>query len=149
MKFLFDDTDNVKKLESFCNEWKGTPFAHYKGQAGFGCDCIHFIVKGLECFGFDINIPWYSPDFHLRDKKELLLNGLRANVPGIELGPDSLKKDGDLVLYKFGHVMSHVGWFLHDRIWQSMTGVRLGSRTWKDKYWYDRRALVYRILNNG
>jgi len=145
MKFLFDDEDNIKRLETFCGQWEGTPFRHHSGQCGFGCDCIHFIIRGLEYLGFTgIDIPWYSSDWHLHMREELLLEGLRENVPGVELRPDN-PKDGDLILYKFGHVMSHVGWFLNNHVWQASVGVRLRSRIWEDEYWHKRRMLIYRV----
>lgn len=148
MKYLFDNTDKIERLREFCEPWRGTPFRHHSGQPGIGCDCIHFVIKGLEHLGFGhIDIPWYEKHFHLHNCEEVLLNGLRREIPGVELLPNN-PINGDLILYKFGYVMSHIGWFLDDHVWSAMVDAKLNSRIWQDKNWYSRRRLIYRILDN-
>lgn len=150
MKYFFDKEDNVERLRSFCNEWKGTPFRHHTGEKDFGCDCIHFIAKGLEHVGYgQFHLPWYSRDWHLNQKStELLLAGIKKYLRG-EILPPNDPRNGDIVLYKFGYTISHASWFLDGRVWQAMVGVSLGARIWKDEYWYNRRKFIYRIEDNG
>ena len=148
--YFFDDPKNIYKLDSFIQEWNGTLYKHHTGVCGVGCDCIHFIVRGLEYFGFSrINVPWYPKDWHLHNTEERLLNGIRKHFPPHnELEPNN-PKSGDIILYKFGKTISHAGWFLKGEVYQALASKRIESRIWLDREWHKRRRKIFRLLGDN
>jgi cell wall-associated NlpC family hydrolase len=85
--------------------WLGTPYhtgARVKCQ---GADCITLLAGIFEEAGLvpRIDIPPYSPQWHLHRDTERYLEGLLRYTHEIE-GPP---KPGDIALWKFGRCFSH------------------------------------------
>jgi cell wall-associated NlpC family hydrolase len=88
-------------------EWEGTPYmpcARVKGKNG-GVDCLTFVAGVFEAAGVidPVVIPHYPRDWHLHQKEERYMNGVREYCNEIE-GPPL---PGDIVLWKFGHCFAH------------------------------------------
>lgn len=136
----------LKALEKILGEWEGTPFAHWTGVKQRGCDCIHFIVRVLEECGIAIGpIPWYPKDWHIHNDAELLLNGMLAEPRFMKADVDN-PINGDIILYKFGKVSSHSGFYLDDYVYQAITGIGVERRHWIDRAWYKRRSHAFRLM---
>lgn len=149
-KYFFEIHENVERLKTFLKAWIGTPYKHHSGVKGLECDCIHLIYRGCEALALRVpdKIQWYPKDWHLHNKEELLLDGLREYLIADELPPEN-PINGDIVVYKFGHTRSHAGWFMDGHIIQALVGIGVEARTWNDRYWNRRKSLIFRILNNG
>ncbi|HEX3747586.1 MAG TPA: hypothetical protein VHW09_26810 [Bryobacteraceae bacterium] len=85
--------------------WIGTPYhtgARVKGQ---GADCITLLAGIFEEAALvpRIEIPTYSPQWHLHHSAERYLEGLLKYTKEIP-GPP---KPGDIALWKFGRCFSH------------------------------------------
>lgn len=113
----FINSERIARLSAVIASWMETPYKHWCGVKGEGCDCIHFVCRVLEECGFakkPYQIPWYPKDWHLHNSAELLLDGLRDQVPHIEADSPG---DGDIMLFKFGKTLSHsaihIGGYLH------------------------------------
>jgi len=123
-----------------------TPFRHYSGVKGMGCDCIHLVARVLEEMGMGpFVIPPYSKDWHLHKTNELLTDGIKARVKVEELSPEN-PMDGDILLFKFGKAISHSALFYDGRIYHAVTNLKVLKTTWTDKIWYKRREKIMRIL---
>lgn len=147
VKYLFEDPGKLEMLKAFLKDWLGTPYKHYSGVKGLECDCIHLIVRGCEALGIWLpKIPWYNRDWHLHNKEELLLDGIRKHLRADEFPAES-PINGDIVTYKFGHTRSHAGWFVDGRVYQAIFGIGVQARTWNDEYWFKRRSIIFRLLN--
>ena len=93
--------------------WELTPYVHRQRCKGFGTDCIQFLIGVCLNTGVlkeEPKTPYYSVQWHLHQKRELLLE------TAIELGCIEKKREellpGDFFLMKIGHVCSHSGIYL-------------------------------------
>jgi len=153
MKYFFKDIENQKKLKRILKEWEGTPYRHWSGVKQGGCDCIHFVVKVLEEFGFGpFKIQKYPRDWHLHRDEERLLNGIRIALNG-KVEEYKERKDalvipinGDIILYQFGKVISHAGIYFDNHVYQSLNNIGIQKRKWADKTWYKRMKYIHRLL---
>lgn len=127
MIYYFEDPEKQRALERILEEWVGTPFRHHCGVKGRGVDCIHFGVRVLEETGAvpvrSWGIPKYVKDWHLHNAKELLYEGLCASGRFIELPMDTEKMNGDVILYKFGRVTSHLAIYCNGHVYNSVTNL--------------------------
>ena len=150
MKYYFEIKENREKLEAILKSWEGTPYRHWSGVKKGGCDCIHFVIKVIEELGFGpFKIEKYPCDWHIHNNKELLLEGINRQlvIPGIAEKVDVDNPiDGDIILYKFGRVLSHSGLYYKGRVYQALDGIGVQSRRWEDKIWFVRKKHNYRIL---
>jgi cell wall-associated NlpC family hydrolase len=147
MKYYFEDQEKQKILKAELDEWLGTPFRHWAGVKGEGCDCIHLVVRVFEKMGLGpIKIDRYSKDWHIHNSKELLLSGMRRTMKGfVELPLDTEPMNGDVVLYKFGKTTSHSAIYFDKKVYQSITGIGVESRQWLDKKWHKRKVCIMRL----
>jgi cell wall-associated NlpC family hydrolase len=143
--YLFEDEKNLEELEKTLKEWVGTPFKHYCGVKKGGADCIHFVARVLEEFGKGpFKIPWYPADWHVHNTTELLLEGIISQLE-FEPGDIDDPENGDIVLYKFGKVISHAAIYLNGFIYQSVLKDGVLELQWFDPVWYKRRKMVLRV----
>lgn len=148
MKYYFEDKGKQEELSIILSEWMGTPYRHWAGVKGEGCDCIHLIVRVLEEFGFGpFKVPRYDKDWHIHNNEELLLDGFRkSSLRFDELSPSVEPMNGDVVLYKFGRVNSHSVIYFMDHVYQSINGIGVERRHWMDRMWHKRKRKIVRIL---
>lgn len=120
MNFFDDKQEELyKELES----WLGTPFKHKQGIKGVGTDCIQFVAKVLEHFGFGpFKFPDYAKDWHMHKTSGLLMTNLMKQVKGSYEVPLWNIKSGDIVLYHIGNDSAHGGIYFVDE--------------WGDRYLY-------------
>ena len=150
MKFLSDDKEKLERLRGIVESWVNTPYQHWCGVKGEGCDCIHFVARSLEEMGYGpFTIPWYSKDWNLHNGAEVLLDGIREQLPHVEFDIEfslDMPIDADIVLFRFGKVNSHAGIFFDGHVYQALNKARVERRHWKDKVWYKRRTKILRVL---
>ncbi len=94
--------------------WIGTPFQHGQSCKGKGADCIGLVIgvfRALGCLAPDYFPPPYSQQWHVHQHDELLTRmAMAAGFAEKHADPEP----GDIFLFKFGHVCSHVGISLGD-----------------------------------
>ena len=113
--------------------WERTPYVHEARIKGVGCDCT-FIAEVYEEAGLipHIDIARYSPQWHLHQREERYLGYVLRYAREIPFPP----QPGDVVLYRFGRVLSHSaivifpGW---PHIVHSGSKERMVSRSYGDK----------------
>jgi cell wall-associated NlpC family hydrolase len=147
-KGFFDDAKNLEALKKELYEWKNTPYRHWTGVKGKGCDCIHLIAKIYEKVGAfkgkAITIPKYDINWHLHNGKKLLVDGIRAQLDVVEVDPKD-PKNGDVILYKFGLQEAHGGIFIDGRVYQALTSMGVQPRKYEDPDFYYRMKRAFRI----
>lgn len=95
--------------------WIGTPFKHNQHCKRFGCDCIGLIIgvfQSLGCISADWAPPAYSPQWHAHKNEEKLVETALA-MGCEETGTDELRL-GDILIFKYGRVCSHAGFYVGD-----------------------------------
>ncbi len=149
MKYYFEDPERQAQLKTELDEWMGTPYRHWAGVKGEGCDCIHFVARVFEGLGFGpFKIERYPRDWHLHNFEELLMKGLRRELKNVEELPlDTEPMNGDVVLYRFGKTSSHSAIFFDNHVYQALTGMGVERRHWADKQWFRRKTMMMRLLN--
>lgn len=149
MTNFFADEQKQKALGEILSSWEGTPFRHWCGVKGEGCDCIHFVVRVLEEIGYlragRVKIPWYPHDWHLHNDEELLLKGLRKYLIYEDVACNN-PVNGDIILFNFGKTNAHTAFFLDDHLYHAVLGVGVLCSPWTEKAWYKRRQKGIRLL---
>jgi NlpC/P60 family putative phage cell wall peptidase len=93
--------------------WQGTPFAHLQSCKGVASDCVGLVIGVFKALGC-IDPQWfprpYAQHWHVHKNQELLLETLQefgfTEKPAGDLLP------GDLLVFRFGRVSSHVGLYV-------------------------------------
>jgi NlpC/P60 family putative phage cell wall peptidase len=87
--------------------WLRTPYRHMGRVKGRGVDCLTLLAEVYEAAGVvpHVEIPFYSPDWHMHRSAERYMEGLLRYAREIE-GPPQL---GDVALFKFGRCFAHGG----------------------------------------
>lgn len=87
-------------------QWLNTPYHHQARVKGIGVDCAQFVAAVYEDIsGQTINTPVYSPEWHLHNKEEKLLDILHS----FGCREKENAEPGDILTFKFGRVNSHLG----------------------------------------
>jgi len=150
MNYLFDNKNKAEQLHALLKEWLHTPYRHWCGVKREGCDCIHFIIRILEEFKYGpFHIPQYARDWNRHNKEELLLNEITKQIINKGSGTFGNKDtpvNGDILLYKFGNTISHVGFFFDAHVYQAINSVGVERIHWKDKTWFKRRRFNLRMV---
>ena len=127
---LSSENDSVvNRLTAQHQQWKGVKY-RYGGLSKSGVDCSGFVFLTFK-EQFNINLP--------RSTQQL------ANV-GTQIAKDQLKP-GDLVLFKTGFKVRHIGIyageqkFLHASTSRGVIFSRLDNPYWKNNFWQARRVL--------
>lgn len=149
MKRYFEDQQRQQLLREVLVSWEGTPFRHWCGVKGGGCDCVHLVLRVLEEVGYlkpsQVKIPWYPRDWHLHNKKELLLAGVEKYLKYKEV-PLMQILNGDIVLFKFGMTNSHAAFFMDDHFYHAIAGIGVRCSSRSDKTWHKRERKGIRLL---
>ncbi|MDF1880213.1 C40 family peptidase [Sulfurimonas sp. MAG313] len=117
----------LNRLYAQHRAWKGTPY-RYGGLSKNGVDCSGFVYQTYKQL-FKIKLPRSTKD-QVRQGKRVYVSQLRA---------------GDLVFFKTGRNVRHVGIYLEKGKFlhaSSSKGVMISTLLtgyWKSKYWQSRR----------
>ena len=118
-------------------QWLDTPYHHQARLKGIGVDCAQFVAAVYEDIsGKTINTPVYSPEWHLHNKQEKLLDIL------ISFGckEKDYMEPGDILTFKFGRVNSHLGIlisateFIHARLDIGKVVINSFTGEWKERH---------------
>jgi len=126
------DREIIQILYQQVRDWNGVPYK-YGGLSKRGIDCSGFVLKTFQS-KFNINLP-RNTDRQSRKGDPVLRSDLKA---------------GDLVFFRLGYNLRHVGIYLeNDRFAHASTskGVTLSSLKnsyWSKRYWKARRVLGQR-----
>jgi NlpC/P60 family putative phage cell wall peptidase len=84
--------------------WIGTPYRHNAMVKGSGVDCAMILIGVYKNCGLidEIDLPEYSPQWHLHRDEEKYLNTISKYLKQTQ-DP----KPGDVALFKFGRTVSH------------------------------------------
>lgn len=147
-KWFFDNEDNLRLLENEMAGWHGTPYKHWTGVKGRGCDCIHFIVRALTPIGAfggrTIVIPKYPRDWHLHRREGLLVEGIRKQMPVEEVDREK-PRNGDVILYEYGLHESHGGIYYNGKVVQALNEIGVTERDYTDPDFFERMKRCFRI----
>lgn len=150
MSYYFEEVEKQEALKAALDAWLGTPYRHWAGVKGEGCDCIHFVVRVFEELGLGpFKIQRYNKDWHIHNTAELLLQGFREQFEGDvvmeELPASTNPFVGDIILYHFGKVTSHSAIYYDNHVYQSITGLGVERRHYYDKSWFKRIRTIMRL----
>jgi NlpC/P60 family putative phage cell wall peptidase len=89
---------------SAAESWIGTPYHHMGRLKGVGCDCLTLLAAVYHEAGVvpAIEIPFYSPDWHLHRSAERYMEGLLAYAREVDA-----PRPGDSALFRFGRCFAH------------------------------------------
>lgn len=140
MKYYFGYAARQQKLKRILDSWLGTPYKHWCGIKGLGADCTHFLFRVLEEFEFGpFKVPMYPKDWNLHHKDEALLKTLLLLLPCEETGVKNLR-NGDIVLFFFGKMCSHSGFYFENYIYHCVTDIGVIKTVWGGDPMWTRRA---------
>jgi len=117
-------------------KWLDTPYHNQAKVKGVGVDCAMLVVGvAEEMFDKKINTPVYSPEWHLHNSEEKMLEVIEAF--GCKEVPVEEREIGDILTFKFGRVQSHMGIliseneFIHARLDIGRVVINQLSGDWK------------------
>jgi cell wall-associated NlpC family hydrolase len=143
---FFADEKRVQLLRDEVNGWVGTPYRHWSGVKGMGCDCIHFVARVFEAMGLGpYKIPWYPKDWHLHRSQELLETGIVTQNKMTEVSPNEVM-DGDVLLYQYGRTISHSAIYVDGYVYGALTGAKVEKIRFTDKTSRKRLVKVLRLM---
>lgn len=121
------------------------PYRHM-GTSTSGCDCTGLLVGIARQFGFlqKFKLPYYPPDWNLHSNNPNFLTSYLPKyadeIPKLDVQP------GDIILFRFGHRISHAGIFIGNDLFVHTYATR---HTWygrlKDSMWSKRWVATYRL----
>lgn len=88
--------------------WRGTGWHHRQCLKGVGVDCVRLleaVAKSCGLLSVDWHPPIYSPEFHLHNNEDILLQTLTAL--GCTPVPLDARQPGDILTLQYGRVASH------------------------------------------
>ena len=148
MKYYFEDPGKQKELKGVLESWLGTPFRHWSGVKGLGCDCIHFVTGVMAEMGIvpegGYKIQRYARDWHIHSGEEMLLEGVRKQLNAEEV-PLSTPMNGDIFLFQFGRACSHAGIYYDDHIYQAINNIGARKLHFLDRQWHKRKRYNFRL----
>lgn len=102
MDFI-EQTQRERVIE-VAKSYLGTPYHHAGRVKGAGVDCLTFLAEVFQDAGLvpKIEIPAYSPQWHLHHSTEKYLDGLLQYTR-----PIVKPQMADIVLFRFGRCFSH------------------------------------------
>lgn len=133
------------KIAKEAREWVGTPYKHYASIKGVGADCALFIMKVYENVGLIkfVQPPYYPKDWAFHNPTGEIFDKAVASYC-VEITKEEVKL-GDIILYKFGKVLSHGSIVVEDNMIvhsEINIGVKLSNRWTCD--WKDRERKYYK-----
>jgi cell wall-associated NlpC family hydrolase len=100
------EAEQRARVVAVATEWLRTPYEHNSRVKGKACDCT-FVAAVYQEAGLipHVEIEPYTPQWHLNQREEKYLGYVERFAHEIA-GPP---QPGDIVLYRFGRVLSHSG----------------------------------------
>lgn len=151
MRYYFEDKEHEEQLGKILRSWMGTPFRHWSGVKGLGCDCIHFVTEVLQELGVyskqggKYKIMRYPKDWHLHREQQFLADGVLFQVPADEVDPDS-HVNGDILLFQFGRAISHTSFYFNGFLYHSIAGIGVRKSSYEVGDWKERQKHNLRVL---
>lgn len=143
---FFNTPLEIDQLREEVESWVGTPYRHWCGVKGSGCDCIHLVARVMEASGAaPYKIPWYPKDWHLHRSEELLEQGIVSQNKTVLVDEADIR-DGDIVLYRFGRTNSHAAIFVDGHVYGALTGTRVERLHWDDPVLRKRLSKILRVM---
>jgi cell wall-associated NlpC family hydrolase len=147
---LFADEEVASILHAELKSWLRTPYRHWAGVKGKGCDCIHLVIKSLEVVdafnGAAIVIPKYTQDWHLHRGDPRMKDFIEKMLPSIMFTDKSVVKNGDVVLFQYGRQAAHCGIYFDNEVYQAINEMGVHTRQYTDKDFYERVKYIYRAI---
>ena len=124
-------------------QWEGTPYHNHARVKHVGVDCAQLCVGiALQCNRItDVqlqNIPNYSPEWHLHNREEKLIEQLESfNCHRVD---SSNTIPGCIVCFRFGRATSHLGvmvnetQFIHARVDVGRVVVNTMNEEWAKRW---------------
>jgi len=145
MRYYFDDPERQKELKAVLESWLGTPFRHAAMVKKAGVDCIHFVKGALDETGVRTpKVPKYPKDWHIHQTENLMINGLNG-AGCFELQPDVNPKNGDIIVFHYGKVESHVAIFFEGNLYHALSGASVVKSDYKEQFLRSKVRKVYRV----
>ena len=134
---FFDDMIAAQKLLAEVEEWKGTPFVPFNNTKRAGVDCVQLAAQLMvECGVIDgYDFGRYSLDFAAHTGRELITEWLGESAR-FEFLAKAAPKLGDVVVFKVGRAIAHVGVmvngvdFVHSIQGRTVRISQLNDSTW-------------------
>jgi len=152
VRYFFEGEERQNELGRVLESWIGTPYRHWSGVKGLGCDCIHFVVRVYEEMGVPVKnssgkfeIPRYNKDWHLHNEDELLLQGIVSQI-NVIYAPLNSPMSGDIILVRYGMAASHASIYHEGRLYQSITGAGVRKISYSDHQWNKRKRYNLRVI---
>jgi len=147
-----------RQIQEIIDSWMGTPYKHLQMVKGRGADCTLFIAACWKELGIltEVTFDYYSRDWHIHTKEELVLNGLYRHFADhchngftIEkLLPTEVKFRGDMLVFattKTG-VTNHASIYLGEKMMAHSINQRGVSRFPFGGFWERKIKAIFRIM---
>lgn len=145
----FDQLPHQWRLDTAVKQWLGTPFAAHQCCPGVGVDCVQLAGALMLAAGVLERQPdfgAYSLDLAAHTKRERIVEWLEG-TPRFWLLGGSRPVIGDLVTFRIGKAINHVGVMINCRDFvHSIQGARVSESTLDDATWGTRLAQVWRAI---
>ena len=144
MIFYFDDPNNVDKLVQALKDWHGTPWMFNARVKGQGADCSNYVAGVLIDCGArgKIIVPPHPNWYFIHKEDNRLLDGI-INL-GVEEN-NSSPNDGDLIMFKVGKSIAHIGIYYNKHIYHSLYKLGTSIISWNSRPWQRRKRFVFRL----
>ncbi len=146
MKFYFESKDRQKKLKQILESWLDTPHKHRGRVKGKAVDCINLVGMVLIEAGAikKFSVPDYPSDWHLHRTDEILCEGIKDQVPCVEISPRGLLMNGDILLFKYGRASAHSTIIFDEYLYQSFNYQSVRKAHFKHQM--DRVSFGFRVI---
>lgn len=146
--YYFEDPEETARLMMIIEGWAGTPYRHYCGVKGLGCDCVHFI-KAVEVeMGLcaDFKIPFYERGWPLHRHEGLVRSMIEKHLDVVEIPKGADLMAGDILLYRWGKDASHAGICLAGSVWMSTRRHGVENVDPTQSNWTKRHQITLRVV---
>jgi len=111
--------------------WQGTPFEDHQRRKHAGADCKGFFWGVTEELGFPEAQSEYAQDisYNLRKRDGIPHRRLKEGLAALFDPVSGEWKPGDILLCKHGGYPAHIALWDGERVWSSLPGVGVKSRT--------------------
>ena len=152
MSAFFASKESVNRLQAEARGWIGTPFVAHCRRRRIGCDCVGMAAGVYSALGFSIPKSWpkYSvgAGAYLDASKVAEVVGGSPSFQAVEPASLDELKPGDLIGFKIGRVIHHVGIFLGDDLFLHCTkSIGVDRGTLRDPAWANRMKAIWRPQN--
>lgn len=107
---LVEQSQRARVVE-IARSWKGTKYHHSARIKGVGVDCATIIQAVFEEAGLipAVDLPAYSPQWHLHRDEEKYLEFIRRFAADVAGPPERAPQPGDVIVWRFHRAFAHGG----------------------------------------